>query len=228
MSVSLSRVAIDVVLELNAGTPGAYSSTVTDPRWNTTQIVDAILTADGMAVQATIRNSQNARASLYTSTQIGLTTGAQITNSAGPLFVVEFVVTGGSFPGRRPAIPWDLAEIQHEIENTLALSYDPHYTIQNRKIFHNASAIATSESATISVDASFPAYTRSSACQAADEYEFIVYCGAMSMLVSPEGENAGVMGGWAQIFNTGLQMIAVGEGNMSAEFEEAMKRKMAA
>src|SRR5215510_744172 len=98
MAVSLSVVSTDVVILLNAGTPGAYSATVIDPRWTTQQIVDACLTSDSMVCAAVFRNIGNSRASAFYSTQTGLSHGGTLANSAGPIASVKFVVTGGTNP----------------------------------------------------------------------------------------------------------------------------------
>lgn len=229
MPVSLSVVLPDIILLLNAGTPGSYSSVVTDPRWTTSQATDAILTADAAVVAAILRNTQNARASLYYATQTGVSHGGTITGSAGPIVAVRFTVTGGAAPGIRPGIPWDLAEIAQEINDPLSLSYDPHYVILGRKIFHNGSRIAAaSGGGSVSVDVDIVSFTQSSACQAADEYRWVVVVGAASILIPVEGENAGPTGTWVAQFQEGLKWVTSGEGISPAELEQNAKTKAAA
>lgn len=228
MAVSLIVVLADVITLLNAGTPGSSGTTVLDPRWNTAIVTDAILTADAVVCAATFRNVQNARASLYYATQTGLANGGTIAGSAGPIVAVRFTVTGGSAPGSRPGIPWDLAEITQENNDPLSLSYDPHYVILGRKIFHNGSRIAAaSGGGSVSVDIDFPSFTQSSACQAADEYRWVVTVGGMSALVPVEGENAGPTGTWVAQFQEGLKWVTSGEGISPAELEQNAKAKAA-
>lgn len=221
MAVSLATVSTDCVLALNAGSPGAYSATALDPRWNTSQIVDAVLAADAAVVAATIRNHENARAALYYTVQTGLAHGGTIGQTGGPIASVTFVVTGGTKPGSRPGIEWEPAEIQREIFNVLGLDYDCHHHIDGRIIFHNGAAIAAqSGGGSVSINIAYPAFTKTTACQAADEYQWIVFCGAMAMLVPAEGENVAPMGSWAQLYEHGLASIAMGEGNAPAPTQQ--------
>ncbi len=168
MAVSLSRVTTDVVLALNAGSPGSYTSVVVDPRWTTQQVVDAVLTADALVCAAIFRNANNSRAALFFITQTGLASGATIGNSAGPIASVQFVVTGGTAPGTREGVEWDANEIQNEITNPLGLTLiDPHYRLDSKVIYHNAATIAAnSGGGSVSVNCVFPGFTRTTACQA--------------------------------------------------------------
>lgn len=226
MAVPLATVAIDVVLGLNAGNPGAYSATVLDPRWNTSQVVDAILTSDAAVVAATMKNKDSARAALYYTTQAGLAHGGTIGLTAGPIASVVFVVTGGTAPGSRPGTEWEPAEIQREIVNALGLDYDPHYDIDGRVIYHNGTAIAAqSGGGSVSVNITYPAFSRTSACQAAEEFQWAVFCGAMALLVPVEGENVGAMGSWAQLFEVALQGIMSGD---ITQAREAVAQRQAA
>ena len=211
MAVSLAVVSADCVLLLNAGTPGAYSATVIDPRWATQEVVDAVLTADAMVCAAVFRSKNNSRTSQFYSTQAGLAHGGLLTNPAGPIAAVKFVVTGGTAPGSRPGIRWEASEIQYEIARSNR-NYDPHYDTDGETIWHNGAAVAAaSGGGTVSVDVLFPSFTQTSACQAPDEFRWIDTTGAMSILVSPEGENAGPASNWAQQFEDGLKAIMAGE-----------------
>jgi len=221
MAVSLATVATDCVLTLNAGSPGVYSSTVLDSRWSTQEVVDAVLAADAAVVAATMSNHDNPRAALYYTTQAGLAHGGTIGLTAGSIASVVFVVTGGTAPGNRPGTEWEPAEIQREIFNALGLDYDCHHHIDGRVIFHNGAAIAAqSGGGSVSVNITYPAYTKTSACQAADEYQWIVFCGAMAMLSPVEGENVPAMGSWAQLYEHGLGAIMSGAGHVPSQLPQ--------
>lgn len=234
MAVSLAVIQADVAGLLNAGTPGSYSTVISNPMWTTQQVVDIILSADGRTVDAYIKNPTNARAQLYYTTQTGLAHGGTILNSAGPIIAVQFTITGGTAPGVRPSQDmsyqgWDLAEIQNEIVNPLGLTLiEPHHIIQGRKIWHNGATIAAnSGGGSVSVDVTFPAYTRTSACQAPDEAYWTVLCGAMAGLIPFEGENMSAFGGWSGLFEKGLAAAEAGEAP-PAELREAVERARAA
>ena len=224
MAVSLSTVLSDVITLLNIGTPGSYSSVVTDPRYSTQACVDCVLTADAMVCAVIYLNKDHPRASAFYTTQAGLASGSVVSASAGPITTVDFVVSGGTNPGTRPAVQWDLAEIQHEILNPLGLSYDPHYTFEGKKIYHNATALEAAESATISVNATFPSFTQTTACQTPDEYRWVVTLGAMSLLVPVEGENTSMAGTWAQMFAAALQTVSHGANSPTPQMVEALSR----
>jgi len=232
MAVSLATVLADCITLLNAGTPGQYSGVVVDPRWNTNQVTDLILTADAIVCAATFRNKDNGRSALYYSTQSGLAHGGTLLAMAGPMASVVFVVTGGTAPGNRPGIEWDPAEIQYELThvsaNPLGLDFDCHYATDGKVIFHNGALIAArSGGGSVSVNVTAPTFTQASACQAADEYRWVVTCGAMSLAVPVEGENVGPMGGWGQMFQQGLSAIASGEGSIPSQVRENIAAKMA-
>ena len=209
MSVSLTIISTDVVLGLNAGS--GYSATVTDPRWTTQQIVDAVLNSDGMVVAACTEDPNNPYASGYYTTTSGVANGGIIGASSGPLVSVQFVLTGGSAPSVRPAILWDLAEITEEIQNPLSLNFDPHFQLHGRVLYHNGASIAAVESATVSVNVINISYSRSSACQAPDNLAWLVFVGAMAQLVPVEGENTGAAGYWGSLFFQGLEAVRKGK-----------------
>lgn len=216
MAVDLASICADCVLLLNAGSPGAYSSTVIDPRWATQQIVDAVLDADGMVCAAIFQNKNHPRNVLFYTTQTGLAHGDTVGSSqiVGPITSVMFVVTGGTAPGKRQGIPWEAAEIQHEIINALGLDYDPHYDLDGQIIWHNGAAIAArSGGGTVSVDVVFPEFSGTSSPQAPDEYAELVLAGAMAILVPVEGENVPAANHWLQAFEAGLQMIMKADGS---------------
>lgn len=218
MAVSLATISTDCVLLLNAGSPGAYSATVLDPRWNTTEVVDAVLMADGAVIAAILKNSNNPRASSYHTTQSGLAHGGTISQPASLIINVTFVITGGTAPGNRPGVEWDSSEIQWEVahaySNPLGLDFDCHYHINQEFIFHNGAVIAArSGGGTVSVNVTYGSFTKTSACQAADEYAWAVLCGAMSFLTMAEGENVAAEGSWIQLFEWSLTSIASGDLN---------------
>lgn len=211
MAVSISTVESLVIQELNANS--SYTTSSSDPRFYTAGIADAALSADGLIIEAICRNLQHSRRAQFYVTQTGTTHGGTIGNALGPIDTVQFVVTGGTAPGNRAAKPWDDEEIQNEIANPLALTkIAPHYAIEGRVVYHNGSTIATnSGGGTVSVNVTYPAYSRTSACQAPDEYVYAVTCGTLALLFPVEGEN--VTAGhfyWAQ-FQIMLNQISTGE-----------------
>ena len=217
MPVDLIRVVSDVILSLNAGTPGTYGVTVTDPRWNASQISDAVLTADALVVAAILRNKSNSRNQLYYATQFGLANGGTIgINIAGEVAAVTFTVTAATEPinnGARSGDEWPKVEIDNENRYPV-LGYDPHYFIDGNVIYHNGSALASYYGAGVSVDVTFPFFVRVSTCQSPDEYEYAVYCGAMSLLQPVEGENVDSASTWAGQFQQLLKMIEMGSGDV--------------
>jgi hypothetical protein len=211
MAVPLSTVAIDVVLELNVGS--GYSATVTDPRYNTSQIVDAVLSSDGAVVQALIESGDKEAASTFYSTISGIVNGGTITGDSIAIVSIQFVLSGGSAiaPLVRPGILWDLAEIIEEIQNPLSLNFDPHFYLEGRILYHNGAALAVTETATISVNVLVIGFTRSSAPQAPEQYTWLVYVGAMALLVNLEGEDTPAASYWGGLFMQGLQLIKQGK-----------------
>lgn len=210
MTVSVATVSTDCVLGLNAGS--GYSATVTDPRWTTQQVVDAVLASDGMVAAALLQNKDNPWGSGFYTTISGVVHGAIITASQGPIVSVQFVLTGGVAPSVRPASIQDLAEIVEEIQNALNLDFDAHFNLDGRVLYHNAAAIAAKESATISVNVITQSYTGTSACQCPDALRWLVFVGAMALLVPVEGENVGAASYWGGLLFSGLKAIIAGEG----------------
>lgn len=229
MAVSLSIISTDCVLGLNAGS--GYSATVTDPRWTTQQVVDAVLNADGMVIAACIEDANNAYASGYYTTLSGLANGATISATLGPIVSVQFTLTGGLAPSVRPGILWDAGEIIHEIyyasNLTNPLNYEPRHQLQGRVIYHNGAAIAAVESATVSVSVVTINYTRSSACQAPDNFAWLVFAGAMAQLVNVEGEATGAATFWADIFYKGLEMIQNNKNMKPTGYEDFVRQSLA-
>ena len=213
MAVSLSTSASLVIAELNAAL--SYGSTVTDPRFYTAQITDAVLSADGAIVEAICRNINHPRRSNYYTTQSNMLHGDTLGNSAGPPDTVMFVVTGGTAPGKRAAIEWDKEEIQNEIaiygpSGVITNPFiDPHFALDGNVLYHNGTVIAfNSGGGSASINVTYPTYARTSACQAPDEFTLAVVCGALGLLFPVEGENSGVGGFYYQQFVGYLQAIA--------------------
>src|SRR5579871_189359 len=213
MPVSLSISLNDIILLLNAGTPGTYSGTVIDPRWNTQQIVDLILSGDAMVCQATYRNKDNSRAALYYTIQTGIAHGQSIGAAAGPIASVQFVVTGGTSPGSRQGVEWDADEIQNEIANPLSLTLiEPHFSFDGRVLYHNGSVIAAnSGGGAVSVNVTYPTFTLTSACQAASEYQDVVTSLGMKSAVPVEGSNVQAAELWQKISQIYLGAVSTGE-----------------
>jgi hypothetical protein len=216
--VSLSNIASDCNRLLNASEPAAYTTATTDPRWSSTQVANAVLEADSQVVAAIIKNKSNPRSRLYYADQVGLATGAELGLSgfepAGPIASVSFAISTGDLAGTWAGALWDKTEIFHENINVLDLSFDPHYFLDGMTIWHNGEGIAVKQASVVTVSVRFPFYTQGGACQAPAEYSYAVLCGAMSLLVDVEGENPGPHGTWAQQFQSLLQMIATGTGDV--------------
>jgi hypothetical protein len=224
MPVNLAIISTDCVLGLNAGS--GYSATVTDPRWSTQQIVDAVLNSDGMVVAACIEDRNNPYASGYYTLISGIPNGSTVTASLGPIVSIQFNLTGGSPPSVRPGILWDLAEIIDEIQNPNGLNYDPHFQLQGRILYHNGASIAAVETATVSVNAMVINFVRSSACQAPDVFAWLVFVGAMAQLVPVEGENVGASANWAQMFFQGLQAVREGKNLQPVGYEDFVRQQL--
>lgn len=221
MAVSLSSIANRVNAMLNAGSQvSSYNATVTDPRWHTTEIVDAVLSADGMVVAASISDINNPYASGYYTTISGIAHGAAIGASQGPIVSVQFVITNGDNPGVRQAVLQDPAEISAEIFYP-NMKYDAHFNTDGRVLYHNGAAIAAYETATVSVNVSTISYTKTSACQAADALDWLVFIGAMAQLVGVEGENVGAQSYWGQLFMQGLEALRRGQTQMPPGIDES-------
>ena len=208
MAVSLSVVSTDCVLMLNAGS--GYSATVTDPRWSTQQIVDAVLAADGAVVQALFDAGDKEAASTFYSIVTGIAHGGVISGDSIAIVSIKFNVTNGDNPGVRGGELWSISEISQEIRNA-TLKFDAHFYLEGRVLYHNGAAIAAAESATVSVDAHVIGYTKTSAPQAPDQYTWLVYVGAMALLVPVEGENVSAATYWGNLFFQGLQFIKQGK-----------------
>lgn len=233
MAVSLSVVATDVTLALNAGS--GYSSVVTDARWSTQQIVDAVLSADGAVAQALIESGDKEVASTFYSTVSGISNGGLISGESIAIVSVQFVLSGGSAiaPLVRPASVWDIAEITEEIRNPLGLSFDCHFYLEGRVLYHNGASIAVTDTATVSVNVSVISFTRSSAPQSPDQYTWLVYVGAMALLVNVEGADTPAQGSWASLWMQGLQLIKQGktgelDGLAKVVREQMLLRRLAA
>ncbi len=211
MAVSISTIESLTVQELNANT--TYSSSSSDPRFYTAGIADAALSADGMVVEAICRNLQHSRRAQFYTTQTGATHGGTIGNAIGPVDTIQFVVSCGTAPGNRPSEMWPKGEVQAEVRNVLSLTrIDPHYALDGRVIYHNGATIASnSGGGTVSVNLTYPSYTRTSACQSPDEYAMAVACGTLGFLFSIEGENTTVAQFYWQQFQVMLNQISIGQ-----------------
>ena len=200
MSVNIAVVESLTIAELNAAL--SYSTVVTSPRFYTQQIADAALAADAMICEAVYGNPNHPRASGFYTNQNGILHAGLLTARAGPLATVVFVVTGGTRPGTRWAREWDPEEIEHEIRNPQSLTeLDCHYALVGDQLFHNGAAIQLINGGSVSVNGRFPTFTKTSACQAADEHLMPVLCGTLALLFPNEGENvdaAGFYGGQFQ------------------------------
>lgn len=187
MSVSIATVEQLAIAELNAAL--TYTTVVTSPRFYTQQIADAALAADAMVCEAIMRNVRHPRRSAFYATQ-AVAHGATISAPSGDIASVQFVVTGGTRPGTRYANEWDAEEIEHEIRNVNALTeVEPHFAIVNGIIYHNAAAILAINGGSVVVNVIVPQFTKTSACQAPDEYLQAVLCITLGLLFPVEGEN---------------------------------------
>lgn len=227
MAVDLATVTKRVNAMLNAGSQSStYNATVTDVRWHTTEIVDAVLAADAMVVGAEIFNINSIYAAGYYITTSNVTHGAIITAAQGPIISVKFTISGGDNPGVRQAFLWDVNEINQELFYP-NLKYDCHFNTDGRVIYHNGAAIAAYETATVSVDVVTLSFTKTSACQASDTLEWLVFVGAMAQLVAVEGENVGAQSYWGQLFMQGLSLLRQGQQVMPVGLEEYAREQLA-
>jgi hypothetical protein len=211
MSVSVATVEKLVVAQVNAAV--TYSATPTDPRFYTTQIADAALAADAKVVAARIKNINDPRRYLYYTTQSGIAHGGTLTAFAGEIDSITFVITGGTMAGTYVATEADPRKLELEILNyTSATLIAPHYYVEGVKLYHNGATVAAnSGGGSVSVVATGPTFTLTSACQAPDEDLFIVTAGTLGMLFSIEGENDGTANLYLQEFNMMLQGLESGQ-----------------
>lgn len=190
MTASFTTVGSLVVAALNAA--GTYTAVPSDPRFYTTQIQDACNNADGLVVEAICSNRSHPRRQGFLTSSI-VANGALVPSHIGP---IEGVVIDG-----KGSEPWPVTEIENERLNPLSLiSYNKHYWIDGSNLFfHNGT------SATVH----YAAYTRSLAnppvLQSPDEYTDVIVAGAMTMLATPEGEDAPFANHYQQQF---LAMLA--------------------
>lgn len=212
MSVVLGTIASQAIAILNAAT--SYTSTASDPRFYTQQISDTVLSIDSQVCEAINRNRDHPRRTLFYITQSGVASGGTIANTAGEIDTVVFVVSGGSYAASRAGIEWDKEELLRENDNALGLTAafrDAHYAMDGRVLYHNGVALASCTGGSVSVNVTFPQFSRTAACQAPDEYYDVVLAGSVAQLAMVEGENVAMAQAWWAQFQALLGNIAVGE-----------------
>lgn len=209
MAVSIATVESDAIAELNAAL--TYTTVVTSPRFYTPQIASAALSADALVCEAIMRNKRHPRRTLYYASQ-AVAHGALLSTPSGDIADVQFVVTGGTRPGTRFGTEWDPEEIEHEIRNVNSdTEIEPHYAFVNGVVYHNGAAIQLINGGSVTVNVRVPQFTRTSACQAPDEYQQAVLCGTLALLFPVEGENVDVARFYWTQFQTILGEIATGQ-----------------
>src|SRR5918912_682646 len=132
MSVSLTTIKKLVIRELNIADPG-YPSLPADDSYDDGQITDAILAIDGAICVAICANPEHPFRPTFFQTAT-LAHGAQVPAGDGP---VESVIIAS-----KSATLWDKQEIEVERTNTLGLTYEAHYVIEGRTLYHNGSGNA--------------------------------------------------------------------------------------
>lgn len=207
MPVSLATAASLVNQELNANT--TYSASSSDPRWYTAGISDAILGADGLICGHIAANPNHPRQSAFYTTSSGVAHGATLTNLAGPVAAVEFVITGGTSAGTKAGQPGDRVEIERERLNSLSLTrIDPHFLLDGNVIYHNDLGIANGGS--VSVNVTYPTFTLTSACQSPPEYLWPVVVGALAVLFALEGSNVQAASHYGGLWQAMLSALTSG------------------
>lgn len=174
MAVSFSTVASRVNAALNAA--ATYTATPSDARYYSQQIKDAVNSADALVVNLICMNPTHAkRRGFLTSSTVA--NAAQIPAHIGP---IESVVLDGV-----SARLGDKSEIAIERTNTLTLnSLRKKYWIDGSDLFFHNGTTATVYYATFTKSTADPPVL-----QSPEEEEDAVFTAAMSLLVSPEGED---------------------------------------
>ena len=136
--------------------------------------------------------------------------GAQLTAHAGPVEGVTFAVTATTWTGTRPGVLSTREQIDWDNLNPRVKDLLPcRYYIDGDTCFHNATGILLGDASVVSVSVTYPAYTKTGACQSSDEYLLPVVHGALALLFDIEGESPESAGLYGQMFQAELQAIAM-------------------
>jgi len=207
MAVSLTVASELVVAQLNLAT--TYTITPSDPRAYAAQIADAVLGADSDVVRAICNNPKHPRRAGFFTTQASVASGSQLTAHAGPVEGVTFAVTATTWTGTRPGVLSTQAQIDWDNLNARDKTLlQCRYYIDGDTIWHNRAGLLLGDASAVSVSVTYPAFTKSGACQAPDEYLMPVVHGALALLINLEGEDPTSAGLYGQMFQAELQQIA--------------------
>lgn len=191
MAVSIATIKSDINALLNFAT--TYTATPTSARASEQWIADNALTADGMVVEAIGANPANGRWNAF-STTASVAQGGALPSRIG---TIGSVVIGG-----KAATEWPETEIEFDRGTGLTM-LPARYAIVGNKLFHNQGA----SSATVE----YFTYSRTSACQAPDEYYGQVLCGTAWLCSNIEGEDVASASHYAQLFQEMLAAIRAGQ-----------------
>ena len=216
MAVSLATITNLAIAVL---TPGAAYGTLGDARFFSQQFTDTILTVDGNIVKLILGNPSHGRRSTaqYVNTISGFLSGAQLPPRIGPIESVQFAISGGEYGGQtliaKEYPPEAKDWINQDNQNPGPLiTIKPKYCLEGVTLYHNAVALLKSPGTTgVSVNVSYTSYTRTTACQAPDEYFDAVLAGTLAMLFDVEGENAGSAQRFGQMYQLMELAITTGQ-----------------
>ena len=216
MAVSLATITNLAIAVL---TPGASYGTLGDARFFSQEFTETILSVDGNIVKLILGNPFHGRRSSasYLNTIFGFVSGTQLPSRIGPIESVQFAITGGQYGGQtlvaREYPPEAKDWITQDNQNPGPLvTLKPKYCLEGVTLYHNAAGILKSPSTTaVSVNVSYANYTRTTACQAPDEYFDAVLAGTLAMLFDVEGENAGSAQRFGQMYQLMELAITTGQ-----------------
>lgn len=193
MAALLSRVqsAVNALLNLADAygvTPDAGS------RAYAQEIIDLALTIDVELIEIGLRNATWAhRVDFAQSTTVAH--GANLPAHVGP---IDAVIIGGK---NASVAPVEQIEKERELV-ALSVAVTPHYNTDGYVLAHNGSSSATVKSCIV---------TRGSVLQSPDELEGAIIHGVLSLVASPEGEDAQLQAGYAAMYIADKQTLTTGE-----------------
>jgi hypothetical protein len=139
-----------------------------------------------------------ARKAFLTGNQSGIANGGQLNAMVGPVEAIIFVVTGGRWAGTHRAgsprgkTPDEmLQELSIENRNVTANpEIAPHFVQDGGTIFHNAAGLVLGGASSVSVNATYCAFTinfAATSCQCPDEFARSIAADALAMYMAKDG-----------------------------------------
>lgn len=184
----------------------SYTSTpASNSHLFTNQLRDAILAVDGNVVRAICESGNHGRRRDYI-VSVALAHGAQIPSHVGPIDAVRIAGLA--------ATPWDPRDIEMERVNALGVPLQPHFAVDNARIYHNGTVASFGVSTADLDHCAYAMDTSGSLCQAPVEYADAVLCGTLEYLFGVEGDDVAAANLYGRTFQMYLQMIKGGAMNI--------------